>query len=105
MGQPIEVLGTTIMGDVTLIHTDRTITGQDGTVYSSRDDTDDEFPGRLAAEIFDGVDGVTHVFIASNQVVVGRDGGWGDADQVERVTGIVTDFFVFYGEEAAEGAA
>ena len=104
MGQPIEVLGTTILGDVALIHSDRTITGQDGTVYSSRDDTDDEFPGRLAAEIFDGVDGVTHVFIASNQVVVGRDGGWGHAD-MERVTGIVTDFFVFYGEDAPEGAS
>jgi len=104
MGQPIEVLSTTILGEVALIHTDRSVTGQDGTVYLSRDDTDDEFPGRLAAEIFDGADGITHVFVASNQVVVGRQGGWDDS-ALERVTGIVTDFFVFYDEEASAGAS
>lgn len=100
MGQPIEVLSTTILGDVALIDTDRSITGQDGTVYSSRDEVDEEFPGRLAAEIFDGAEGITHVFVASNQVVAGREGGW-DANALEKVTGIVTEFFVFYAEEAA----
>ena len=104
MGQPIEVLETTILGDVVLIHTDRSITGQDGTVYSSPDETDDEFPGRLAAEIFTGTDGVSHVFVASNQVVVGREGGWDDAS-VGAVARIVTEFFVFYAEEAPSGAS
>jgi len=95
MGQPIEVLETTVLGDVALIHTDRSITGQDGTVYSSADEADDEFPGRLAARIFDHADGVTHVFVASNQVVVGREGGWDEAT-LSAVAGVVSEFFVFY---------
>ena len=64
-------------------------------MYSSAAETDEEFPGRLAARIFDTADGVTHVFVASNQVVVGREGGWDDAT-LSAVTAIVSEFFVFY---------
>lgn len=103
MGQPINVLGTTVLGGVVLIDTDRSVTGQDGSTYESPDAATDDFPGRLAARIFEHVDGVTHVFVASNQVVVGRQGGW-DAATVARVSEVVTEFFVFY-QEGADAAS
>jgi hypothetical protein len=105
MGQPITVLGTTVLGEVVLIDTDRSITGQDGSTYQSPDEATDDFPGRLAARIFGQIDRVTHVFVASNQVVVGRDGGWDDA-ALQTASEVVTEFFVFYeGQEAAEAAS
>lgn len=104
MGQLINVLGTTVLDDVAIIDTDRSITGQDGSSYSSAEETADDFPGRLARRLFERVEGVTHVFVASNQVVVGRDGGWTDA-ALSTATGVVTDFFVFYDEEAAGAAS
>jgi hypothetical protein len=104
MGQLIKVVGATVLEQVALIDTDRSITGQDGSSYSTLDETTDEFPGRLAARLFERVEGVAHVFVASNQVVVGRDRDWDDA-ALEKATEVVTDFFVFYNEEAADAAS
>jgi len=99
MGQKIELRSTTVLGDVALYDTDRSITGQDGRSYASGEEAGegDDFPDRLAAEIFGADAAVTHVFVASNQVSVRRDGGFdgGAADAIGRVIG---DFFVFYAE-------
>ena len=96
MGQRIDVDSTVIDG-VILLDTDRSITGQDGTVYASAADAegDTRFPGRLAARLFEMDGAVDNVFIASNQVVIRRKGGW-DVDSAEAVTKAVEDFFVFY---------
>ena len=97
MGKPIEVAASTIVGDVLLLDTDRSITGQDGVGYESAEAAaaDEAFPGRLAARIFGVLDRVSHVFIASNQVVVGRSGGWDD-NAAATASEIVSGFFVFY---------
>jgi len=97
MGQPIEIVGTTRLDDVVMFDTDRSITGQDGSGYGSLDEATatDDFPARLAARLFEGVDGVNHVFVASNGVVVRRQGGWDDAVTAS-AGGIITDFFIFY---------
>lgn len=96
MGQSIEVASTTV-GNVVMFDTDRSITGQDGAVFSSREDAAeaDDFPSVLAVRIFDADAEIDHVFIASNQVVVRRPGGWDDhvRDSVDEV---VSDFFRFY---------
>lgn len=99
MGQPIDISGRTVDGDVAAFHTDRAITGQDGIGFSSGDEAarNDTFPGDLAGRLFEGVEGVDHVFIASNQVVARRSGGWDD-DALSAASQIVTDFFVFYAE-------
>ena len=96
MGQTINVKQTTV-GDVLFIDADRSITGQDGTVYAGRDEaeSDTSFPGRLALSIFDAADGVGHVFVASNQVVIRRSSDWTD-DAVGSVSEAVKTFFVFY---------
>lgn len=99
MGQPIEIVSRTVDGDVAAFHTDRAVTGQDGIGFSSRDSAagDVSFPGELATRLFDGVTGVDHVFVSSNQVVVRRPGGWGD-EELSGAAAIVINFFVFYAE-------
>ena len=95
MGQPIEVTYGTVE-DVLLITADRSLTGQDGVAYASsaEAEADDRFPGRLASRLFAADPAIDHVFVASNQVVVRRLGGWDDS--VESATGTVEDFFLHY---------
>jgi hypothetical protein len=96
MGQPIQVEATQL-GEVVIFDTDRSITGQDGAVFSSREEADrsDRFPARLAVRLFDADAGINHVFVASNQVVVRRKGAWG-SDQIDAASRVVADFFLFY---------
>lgn len=97
MGQPITISGTTVDDAVAAFHTDRSVTGQDGVTFASADDTDDSFPGELAARLFGSDDAIDHVFVASNQVVVRRDAGWDEASLGAAGT-VVETFFVFYAE-------
>ncbi len=99
MGQLIEVNATVIDGDVVMLDTDRSITGQDGTAYTSAAaaGADDRFPGRLAARIFAADAAVDHVFVGSNNVVVRRASGWDDA-AVATVSGLVSQFFLHYAD-------
>ncbi len=99
MGKPIEISGATVVDDTLLLDTDRSITGQDGAAYDSAAAAGDDpsFPGRLAARIFESVSGVTHVFVASNQTVIRRSGGWDDASR-SAAADAVSRFFVFYPE-------
>ncbi len=99
MGQPIDVIGTAVVGDVLLVDTDRSITGQDGSGFTSAEEAQgvDTLPADLATRLFASEDAIAHVFVASNQVVIERSGGWSEAD-VAAATQIVAEFFVFYGD-------
>lgn len=101
MGQPIEVAATRF-DDVVMFDTDRTITGQDGEGFGSRDDAEAgaSFPAQLAQRLFAEVGGVNHVFVASNQVVVRRSGGW-DQSEIDTASGVISDFFLYYPDTAA----
>lgn len=95
MGQKIEVTSM-VSDDIAMFDTDRAITGQDGSAYSSNEEiTSDDFPAKLAEELFQGVSGIDHVFVASNQVLVRRPHGWDD-QVVEEAAGVISDFFLFY---------
>jgi hypothetical protein len=97
MGQPIDVSARTI-DDVTVFDTDRSITGQDGASFASAEEAGARsgwFPADLASRVFAADSAVDHVFVASNQVVVRRRGGWGDDDR-DRVSSIVRGFFLHY---------
>jgi hypothetical protein len=100
MGQLIEIVTSTVAGDVLVVDTDRSITGQDGTTFESAADAGarDDFPARLAARLFDTIDDTAHVFVASNTVVVSRAGIW-DAATVAQAEDVISRFFVFYGDE------
>lgn len=97
MGQTIEIRSTVAIDHVLVVDTDRSITGQDGTSYNGVETArrDDTFPARLAVALFEGIDGVDHVFAASNTVSVRRPGGWSD-EQIERARRIVSEFFRYY---------
>lgn len=100
MGQPIQV-DATRLDDVVMFDTDRSITGQDGAGFASAAaaNASDIFPGRLAARLFAADSAVDHVFVASNQVVVRRSGGWSDGD-VDAASRVISDFFLYYPESS-----
>ncbi|HUG74459.1 MAG TPA: hypothetical protein VMM81_02140 [Acidimicrobiia bacterium] len=100
MGQQIEIVTSTVAGDVLVVDTDRSITGQDGMTFASAADANagDSFPARLAARLFEAIDDTAHVFVASNTVVVRRTGIW-DAATVAAAEGVISSFFVFYRDE------
>jgi len=97
MGQPMQVLNTTVIDSIAMFSTDRGFTGQSGVSVARGDEAAEGFPAGLAGEIFDADPSAVHVFVASNQVVVRRSEGW-PQDAVDRITGIITRFFVYYDE-------
>jgi hypothetical protein len=99
MGKPIVVSDASVVDGVLVMGTDRSITGQDGIGFDAppQGGAADTFSGRLATRLFEGVDGLTHVFVASNQVVVERAGGWDEA-ATDAAREILSRFFVFYAE-------
>lgn len=100
MGQSIVIEDHTVVGDVAMFSTDRSITGQDGVAFGSIEEAraSSIFPGTLAERLFAEDPGVDHVFVASNQVVVRRPGGW-DAAQLSAASDIIIELFRFYTAE------
>ncbi len=96
MGQTIEILNTTVLDEVLVVDTDRSLAGQDGEAFGGPPDEDAlSFPARLARRLFDADGGIDHVFVMSNAVSVRRRGGWDD-DSVAATASLVAEFFRFY---------
>ena len=96
MGQRIEVTPTAL-GMSAIFDTDRSITGQDGTSYTSPDEAaaDERFPGQLAAELFAADDTTQSVWVASNTVVIARAEPW-DEEALDEASSIIGQFFIYY---------
>ncbi len=97
MGQNVEIKDTVKMGDVLIIDTDRSFTGQDGHVIEPGD-PGEGVPGVLASRLFDLGLGIDHVHVIQNVVTVRRPGGW-DEDSAGTVTDTTHSFLRFYDEE------
>lgn len=99
MGQPITISGSTVEGPVAAFHADRSITGQDGVSFATAEDATaaGSFPGDLAARLFAADDAVDHIFVASNQVVLRRNGSWDDS-KLSAAAEVIERFFVFYAD-------
>jgi hypothetical protein len=97
MGKPIAVETKGVVGDIAVFDTDRSVTGQDGAAFATAAAAADAgtIPGRLAARLFETVPGLSHVFVASSQVVLRRSGGWDDTT-VAAAGDVIAGFFVFY---------
>lgn len=99
MGQSIEILKTSIVDDVAMFDTDRSLTGQDGHNYTSLTDAEavDVFPAQLSAQLFSADASVNNVYLFSNAISVSRLGGWDD-ESSSAAGSVIRDFFVVYDE-------
>lgn len=97
MGQNVEIRNRVIMGDVLVIDTDRSFTGQDGHSIAPGDDGEG-VPGVLADRLF-GLDlDIDHIFVLQNTVTARRPGGWDD-ETAKAVTDVTHTFLRFYPDE------
>jgi hypothetical protein len=97
MGQDVVIKDLMSVGDVIVIDTDRSFTGQDGET-STPGSPADGVPGLLSERLFDLGLGIDHVFVQQNTVTVRRPGGWDD-DATEMVAEETMTFLRFYDEE------
>ncbi len=97
MGQSIELRDTTIIGDVALFDTDRSISGQDGDAFTSAEEAalGTTFSSRLAVRIFAADPAVASVFVQSNLISVSTSGTWTDTAHIAEV---IEQFFIHYEE-------
>jgi hypothetical protein len=96
MGQTIEINGRRRIGDVLVIDTDRSLTGQEGEAYTPGYTTESStFPARLAERLFEADANIDRVHVLSNAVSIKRSGGWDDADAASAAD-VVARFFRFY---------
>jgi len=97
MGQDVEIRKTATVGEVLVIDTDRSFTGQDGQAIGP-ELSGHGVPLKLAERLF-GLDlGIDHVFVLQNAVTVRRPGGW-DPETAEAVTESTNSFLRFYPDE------
>lgn len=98
MGQNVEIRNKVVMGDVLMIDTDRSFTGQDGQAIGQ--DLEGEGVPRLLAERLFGLGlGIDHVYILQNTVTVRRPGGWA-AETADAVADTTHSFLRYYAEDA-----
>ena len=97
MGQTVEILDADVVGDVLMLSTDRSFTGQDGEHYFPGDTIreDDIFPARLAGRLLESDPSIDHVYVMSNVLSIRRPGGWDDP-AVTAARDVVSSFFRFY---------
>lgn len=97
MGQTVQIKDVVTVGEVLILDTDRSFTGQDGEAAAPGSSVGG-VPGILAAELFGLGLGIDHVFVQQNQVTVRRPGGW-DESSTDKVSDTTASFLRFYGEE------
>lgn len=101
MGQDVEIRSRVRMGDVLVLDTDRSFTGQDGQVIT-REGGGEDVPALLAGRLFELDPGIDHVFILQNTVTVRRPGGW-DQSAAEAVEMVTNRFLRHYPGEGEAG--
>lgn len=94
MGQTIEINKTTTIGDMLIVDTDRSLTGQTGNSFV-RDGDHGDFDGQLAARLFEADPAIDHVHVLSNTATIRRSGGWDDG-AIATASELITRFFRFY---------
>ncbi|MDX1469270.1 MAG: hypothetical protein R3258_08005 [Acidimicrobiia bacterium] len=97
MGQNVEIKSSVAVGDVLIIDTDRSFTGQDGEAVRPGQ-KGAGVPGMLADRLFALGLGIDHVYVLQNTVTVRRPGGWGD-QAAEEVAKATHSFLRYYDDE------
>lgn len=97
MGQNVEIKNSVSVGDVFVLDTDRSFTGQEGHVITPESMTNG-VPGRLAERLFALDLGIDHVYVLQNTITLRRPGGW-DEDTAGLVKDVTESFLRFYPDE------
>jgi hypothetical protein len=97
MGQNVEIKDSVTLGEVLVIDTDRSFTGQDGHKITP-DSGGHGVPGRLADRLFALDLGIDHVYILQNTVTVRRSTVW-DEDSAGAVGDVTESFLRYYPDE------
>lgn len=97
MGQPIESLDRTVVGDVAIFTLDRNLTSMATRSFDEApaESGPDDFAAILAGRIFDADTEIDRVYIAANAVQVTRTAGWSDAAG-QRIGDVIEGLFRFY---------
>lgn len=101
MGQTIEVLDQTELGEMLMITADRSWSGQDGESFSQAPADGETFPAQLAAKLFGADLDIDHIYVMSNTISMRRPGGW-DIEATEAAASIISRFFRFYDQSEAK---
>lgn len=94
MGQKIEVSSVRV-GDIALFDLDRSLTGQDGLVFSGPPHHIEDPPALLASRLFEAIPDIDSVYVLSNSVSIARGGEW-DESSLHEAASIVSDLFIVY---------
>jgi ferredoxin--NADP+ reductase len=96
MGQPLQVQALSLQ-QVAIFTTDRCLTGQDHELYRSLEEAAarSTVPAVLARRLFQLDRAIEHVFVLSNEVVLGRREPW-DVEAVDGAAEAIRGLFVFY---------
>jgi hypothetical protein len=97
MGQNVEIKDSVTLGEVLVIDTDRSFTGQEGHAITP-DSERRGVPGLLAERLFALDLGIDHVFVLQNTVTVRREEGWDEAS-ARAVTDVTGTFLRYYVDE------
>jgi hypothetical protein len=97
MGQTIQILETVEVGDILLVTTDRTLTGQDGESYTGPVSAAavETFAAQQAVKLFEADPSIDYVYVMSNALSIRRRGGW-TPETTEKARQTVAAFFRFY---------
>lgn len=94
MGQTVVIRDSVTIGDVLLMSTDRSLTGQDGQAITP-DSSREAVPGLLADKLF-GLDiGIDYFYVLQNTISIRRPGGW-DPEAVARALEVTSSFLRHY---------
>jgi hypothetical protein len=102
VGQTVIIRDHVVMGEVLLVTTDRSFTGQDGHAITP-ESPGDAVPQLLADDLFDLGIGIDHVYVLQNTVTIRRGVPW-DQAVIDQTLDVISAFLRHYeGSEVEEG--
>ena len=98
MGQPIESLDRTVVGNVAIYTLDRNLASMATRSFDEApgEPGPDDFAAILAGRIFGADPEIDRVYVAANAVQVTRSAGWASS-AVQRIGAVIADLYRFYG--------
>lgn len=94
MGQNVSIRHSVALGNILLVDTDRSLTGQDGQTIT-RADPGSGMPARLGERLLALDPAIDHIHVLQNTVTVRRDGSWDDEVTAPILT-TMEEFLRFY---------